>query len=83
MTSSLDEAREYHRLAEANISRRGGAVSGAQLTTRDWLDIRRLLMHHARTWSFKRMAGDPNARLVEERAARFVELIDGLLQERN
>jgi hypothetical protein len=32
MTSSLDRAREYHRLAEANISRRGGSVSGAQLT---------------------------------------------------
>jgi hypothetical protein len=32
MTSSLDEAREYHRLAEANISHQGGAVSGAHLT---------------------------------------------------
>jgi len=31
MTSSLDEAREYHRLAEANISHQGGAVSGAHL----------------------------------------------------
>jgi len=66
-----------------DVPETSGEALTLTLPTRDWLDIRRLLMHHARTWSFKRMAGDPNARLVEERAARFVELIDGLLQERN
>ncbi|MEO2005689.1 MAG: WD40 repeat domain-containing protein, partial [Candidatus Poribacteria bacterium] len=35
MTSSLDEAREYHRLAEANISHQGGAVSGAHLSAQE------------------------------------------------